>query len=74
MNLAALNPFYYSANEQHWVNNHKKRHAESDTGSSRDASCPTNLLKRRKLRKTSAYNAFSKEFHQQGSKILCVCW
>ena len=57
---------------QHWINNHKKRHVGADTNTA-DTS-DHSLRKRRKVRKPSSYNAFSKEFHRQGLPIrLPVC-
>ena len=58
---------------QNWINNHKNRScAESEklsslAGSSGASNATKALKKRRRLWKPSAYNEFSKHFHQQNS-------
>ena len=51
---------------QHWINNHKKR-SKPGSGSENDV---TVAVKRRKIKKTSAYNLFCPDFNKSGKQYI----
>lgn len=58
--------FSLIVSKQHWINNHKKRSRQDDSGTEKDV---TVVVKRRKIKKTSAYNLFCPDFNKSGIKI-----
>ena len=57
---------------QHWINNCKKRNFEASTAS--DVTI-TPMVKRRKIKKSSAYNLLSKDFNKSSQLHIphCMC-
>ena len=49
--------------KQHWINNHKKRSTQDSSNNEKDF---TVAVKRRKIKKTSAYNLFCPDFNKSG--------
>ena len=53
---------------KYWINNRKKRN-KPESSSENDV---TMTVKRRKIKKTSAYNLFCPDFHKSGKHII-IC-